>query len=234
MPIVYRGILLVTATGLPKVGDNGGDELGVRNADVVTYVENDVLWVAPTNSGSPQGTSVSPGSGCNLPVHRRPKGPPWNGSSTKAALRVWQLDTDVLTPKQLQYVADPHNLNHGFISPGVQMPLQTYRDYVHATANQWQLAPVPAVACATAEGASVNAEERAELVDATASGGDVERLVAELKSANSAGTGRAALVAELTAGVDRAGDEDAAEVLLTLLDRVAGFCGPHARIDLTE
>lgn len=71
-------------------------------------------------------------------------------------------------------------------------------------------------------------------MDATAPGGDVESLVAELRSANAAGTERAALIAELLAGVERAEDDDEAEVLRTVRDRVTGFCTPHARIDLTD
>ncbi|WP_329791109.1 hypothetical protein V1227_04100 [Lentzea sp. DG1S-22] len=70
-------------------------------------------------------------------------------------------------------------------------------------------------------------------MDATASGGDVESLVAELRSATVAGRGRAALIAELSAGVERA-DDDAAEVLRAVLDRVTGFCAPHARVDLAD
>ncbi|HUQ56252.1 hypothetical protein [Lentzea sp.] len=157
-----------------------------------------------------------------------------NGTNTKPALRVWQLDTTTLVPNELQYVADPVDLAHGSLSPAGQMPLQDHRGYVRSTANLWTIAPAPAQACVNVGGAPVNVEERAALVDATASGGDVEKLVAELKSANTAGTGRAALIAGLTAGVDRAEDDDAAEVLRTVLDRVTGFCGPHARIDLTD
>ncbi|WP_434447046.1 hypothetical protein [Lentzea sp. E54] len=234
MPLIYRGILLDQNTNLPVTGDAVGDQLGVRDDDVVTFLYNNVPWVSPTNAGTAQGTSVSPGTGCNLPAHRRPKGPPWNGTNNKPALRVWQLNTAALIPNELQYVADPLDLTHGFLSPAGQMPLQEYRDYVHSTANLWTIAATPAQACVTAEGAPVNVEERAALMDATASGGDVENLVAELKSANAAGTGRAALIAELTAGVDRAEDDDAAEVLRTVLDRVTGFCGAHARIDLTD
>ncbi|MET9224451.1 hypothetical protein [Lentzea sp. NPDC003310] len=235
MPLIYRGILLAPG-GLPVVGDAIGDELGVRNADVVTTLYNGVPWVAPTNAGAPQGTSVAPGSGCNLPPHRRPQGPPWNGTNNKAALRVWQLDTNQLVPNELQYVPDPALLTHGFLSPAGRMPLQEYRDYVHSTAPLWTIAPAPPQPCAGAgaEGVPVDVEERAALVDATASGGDVEALVAELRSANAAGTGRAALIAELTAGVERAEDDDAAEVLRTVLDRVTGFCSPHARVELTD
>lgn len=233
MPIVYRGILINSANQ-PVTGNEIGDQLGVRPGDVQLVGG----LVPPTVGGNPQGASVSPGSGCNLPAHRRPKGSPWNGTSNKKDLRVWQLDTSLLTPTELAYAADPADTSHGFLSPADAMALATFQGYVQGTANLWTLAPAPSTPCTTTvtttEEKGVDAAERAALVDATASGGDVELLVAELKSANAAGTSRSALIAELTAGVERAADDDAAEVLLTLLDRVTGFCSPHARIDLME
>jgi hypothetical protein len=237
MVLIYRGMLLDQAGApQPVVGDTAGDQLGVRDSDVAIVQQGGVPWVFPANAGAPQGMSVSPDSGCNLPAHRRPRGAPWNGTNTKPMLRVWQLDTNVLVANQLQYVPDPGNATHGYLSPAVPMPLQQYRAYVHATAPLWTIVPAPSQPCAGAEagGEPVDVEQRAALVDATASGGDVENLVAELRSANAAGTGRAALIAELTAGVERAEDDDAAEVLREVLDRVTGFCAPHARIDLTD
>ncbi len=234
MPLVFRGILLDNATGMPVTGDDNGNQLGVRSVDVVTFLDNGTPWVAPTNAGAAQGTSVSPTNGCNLPQHRRPRGTTWNGNNPKAGLEVWQFDSTLLVPDELTYVPDPRQLTHGFISPARRMPLEKYQDYVHSTSSMWAIVPPPAQACTNTVGAGVDRGERAALVDATASGGDVETLVAELRSANSAGTSRTDLIAELTAGVDRAANDDAAEVLLGVLDRVTGFCGPHARIDLEE
>ncbi|MFC7615748.1 hypothetical protein ACFQV2_21920 [Actinokineospora soli] len=170
--------------------------------------------------------------------HRRPKPPsPWNGTNNKTALRVWQMDTSQLVPAQLVYVPDPDDPKHGFLSPPIAMSLAEYRGYVHGTAPLWTQSTDPDPACVNlpVQGADVrDHEERAALVDATAAGGDVEVLVSELRSANASGVSRTTLIAELTAGVERAPDEAAADVLLELLDRVTGFCGPHARIDLAD
>ena len=234
MPIVFRGILLDAASGMPVIGNANGDQLGVRPADVTTYLNNGVPWVAPTNAGAPQGASVAPGNGCNLPRHRRPSNTTWNGTNNKAALRVWQVNTALFPVNELAYAADPHNPAHGFISPAGMMPLADFQGYVQSTANLWTVVAPPVPACANMAGAGVDGEERAALIDATASGGDVESLVAELRAANAAGTSRSDLIAELTSGVERATDDDAAEVLRDVLDRVTGFCGPHARIDLEE
>ena len=239
MTIIYRGILIDLNTNLPVLGDVIGDTLGVRVPDdVVTTQNNGVPWVSPTNAGLAQGTSVAPDTGCNLPPHRRPKPPSaWNGVNKKADLRIWRLDSAIFQQNQLAYVPDPDDPAHGFISPGVPMSLAAYRALVHGTAASWTLAPDPAPACTnvTLRGGGVSGEdERAALVDATAAGGDVEPLIVALRSANAAGVSRTSIIAELTAGVDRAPDDDSAEVLLGLLDRITGFCGPHARIHLSD
>ncbi|WP_438816909.1 hypothetical protein [Umezawaea beigongshangensis] len=233
MTLLYRGILPNAAGDGPLTGDDSGDKLGVRDADVTTYDEQGAPWVSPTNAGKPQGMSVSPDSGCNLPRWRRPAGQPWNGTNKKVL--VWQLDSDDLVPAQLSYVADPGNTGHGFISPGVAMSLSDYRDLVHATAALWTTVDAPPQPCPSTGGTVSANDERAARIDAVAAGAAVDRLVEELLAANAAGLSGDAVVAELEAGVDRAedaGQEDGAEVLRTLLDRVTGFCGPHARIDL--
>jgi hypothetical protein len=247
MPILYRGMLLDAETGCPRKGNRNGNELGVREADVVTYEKDGEPWVAPEHDGSPQGMSVSPDSGCRLPAHRRPAGPPWNGthrSRKGAEFRVWRIDPDVFGDR-LTYQPDPaHPRDHGFVSPAEAMPLERYRDLVQGTDGLWTPAPPPAPECAATSGEVPvsTSEDRVARIDAvatnagTADDSAVDALVAELRTANAAGLGRDAVIAELTAGADRAveaGNEDGAEALRTLLDRVHGFCGPHARIDLT-
>ncbi|WP_067461414.1 hypothetical protein [Actinomadura macra] len=79
------------------------------------------------------------------------------------------------------------------------------------------------------------AEGLPPVIDAVAAGEPPEELIALLRWANSAGVRRDTLIAEIEAGVTRAergGSEEGAAALRGLLDRITGFCGPNARIEL--
>lgn len=243
MPIVYRGMLLAAGGVGPQVGDNTGNQLGVRDTDVHTYIQGMVPWVDPDYNAAPQGVSVAPGSPCNLPSHRRPPGPPWNGTGNRNLI-VWELNTNTLVPANIAYAADPGNVNHGLITPGIAMTLAQYRTFVHGTAGNWQQAAAPVPACPAAAAAIDDAESESlvngpddlvELIDAAAGGADPSVLLERLQAANAQGVGASSIVSWLEAGVRRAeaaGDDDGAETLRTLLDRITGFSGPHARIEL--
>lgn len=247
MPTVYRGMFADASGQHPGVGNNSGNLLGIRtgvNADVRTELENGVPWVRPTYQGQPQGLSVNANDPCGLPAHRRPPGPPWNGTGS-ANLRIWSLNTTVLVPVQLGYVGAPVDgqPDHGLVNPGDFMPLAQYQGYIQGTQNSWALVAAPASPCPAAgdiepeeESAPMSrAKDLAEGIDATAAGDDPDALVERVKSANEAGTSAIAIVAALEAGVARAesaGQEEGAEALRGLLDRITGFCSPHARIEL--
>lgn len=247
MPVVYRGMKITGER--PVVADNDANALGVRSNpprnpyDVITYLQGQEPWVRPLDdAGEPQGMSVATGSGCNLPPFRRPPGAPWNGTSTVATLRMWQLDTATLVPAHLVLVPAPleDQPEHCVISPAVNMPLATYRGYLAGTVDAWALSPAPAVACAAvgAVGGSRVDTHLVRLADAVASGQGQghDELVAALVSANRGGLGRAEIVAGLEAATQRAsaaGDEDGAEAVREVLDRIYGYCAPAIRITLT-
>ncbi|WP_034610787.1 hypothetical protein [Cellulomonas sp. URHD0024] len=231
----------------PLVQDDNANALGVRvtppsaAADVVTYLQGGVPWVSPLDpAGDPQGISVAAGSGCNLPSHRRPRGAPWNGTGA-VGLQMWQLDTAVLVPAQLQAVPAPvpGQPQHEVISPAQLMSLALYRGYIAATAPSWQLSPAPVPACAAAADLTRGAPVDAHLVGlltGVAGGEDPTELVAALRAANEQGTSAAELVAGIEASVQRleeGGDDDGAEVLRGVLDRITGYCAPADRIVLT-
>jgi hypothetical protein len=247
MPYVYRGMKPNSTNTGPLVEDDNANALGVRVtppsqvADVVTYLQGEVPWVSPVDpDGNPQGISVALGSGCNLPPHRRPKGAPWNGTGA-AGLQMWRLDTGVLVPNQLQSVPAPvqGQPEHAVISPAQMMPLATYRGYIAATAASWQPAPAPDPACGTTtdliRGATVE-PHLSRLLTGVAGGDDPAELVSALRAANEQGTSATELVAGVEASVqelEQVGDEDGAEVLRSVLDRLTGYCAPADRIELT-
>jgi hypothetical protein len=244
MVIVYRGMKPDPDHGdQPMAADGNGNALGVRstgaNPDVVTYEQNRQDWVAPQHQGEPQGISVAVGSGCNLPRHRRPKGAPWNGTGA-AGLLVWQLDSATLTPSQLAAVAAPilpDQPDHYVVSPGQDMPLASYQGYVKGTVGHWTLAPDPDPACAIAslEGAAVE-PHLVQLAAGVAAGDDPAELVGAIVGAKRAGAGREDLIVGIESEVARAeaaGDDDGAERLRGVLDRLTGWCAPSSRIELT-
>lgn len=246
MPIVYRGMLKAVpgpAPSPPATGDVSGNTLGVRNADVVTHPANGQVCVNPTSpNGHPQGMSVAPGSGCNLPAWRRPSGAPWNGTG-RAGLVVYEIDTVNLVPVQLAYALDPGNNAHGFITvAAVDTPLATYRGWVAGTAGQWAQAPAPGGPCPPPPpeeeqmGSSPELEELAAVAASAAASGDPTELVTQLISRNRAGLSRESIVMRLQAQAqeaEAAGDDVGAETLRSALDRIAGWCAPDQRIDLT-
>lgn len=247
MAYVFRGMKPNVTNDGPLVEDNNANALGVRvkppapAADVETYLQAEVPWVRPLDSADqPQGISVAYTSGCNLPPHRRPKGAPWNGTGA-AGLLMWRLDTAVLVPEQLQDVAAPLDgqPQHAVISPAQLMPLATYRGYVAGTAGSWAPAPNPVPACAATtdlvSGATVD-PHLARLLTGVAGGDDPAELVAALRAANAQGTSATELVAGVEASVqelEQGGDEDGAEALRAVLDRITGYCAPADRILLT-
>jgi|GEM_PF-3218056 len=242
MALVYRGML--PDGGGPLVAANNANALGVRyppnpTTDIQTYLNGAAQWVNPvTPAGAPQGMSVATGSGCNLPPHRRPSGAPWNGSG-RAGLRMWQLDDSTLHPAQLTNTPAPTHAHphHAVIAPGEAMAVVTYIGDLDATVGNWSLAPDPAVACAAAvlgEGGTVHPEVD-RLATAVARGGDHAPLIEALLAANRAGTPGAQLIAGLDTRaqqLDQAGDDDGAEALRAVLDRLTGFCAPDQRVDL--
>ncbi|MDN5797894.1 MAG: hypothetical protein L0H79_19410 [Intrasporangium sp.] len=252
MPLVYRGMKPAVGVAGPLVADNNANALGVRTnppsnaADVVTYLQNEVPWVAPMAANPdpppdqvPQGISVASGSGCNLPPHRRPKGAPWNGTGA-AGLQMWQLDTATLVPQQLAARAAPlpGQPQHAVISPGQDMALATYRGYIAATAANWALAPNPDDPCPTTTataGAEPMEPNLPQLADSVGAGAPAADLVTALLEANARGVTATALVAGLEAAVqraDEAGNEEGAESLRNILDRITGYCAPPDRITL--
>lgn len=247
MPLVYRGMRPNVANNGPLVAENNANALGVRVtppaavADVETYLQGEVPWVSPLDgTGQPQGISVALLSGCNLPSHRRPQGPPWNGTGA-AGLQMWQLDSATLVPDQLQVVPAPlpGQPQHAVISPAQLMPLATYRGYIAATAPSWQLAPNPVPAClpgADLVGGATVEPHLVRLLGGVAGGDDPAELVAALRAANELGTSATELVAGVEASVqelEQGGDEDGAEMLRSVLDRLTGYCAPADRIELT-
>ena len=239
--IVYRGMFI--DAGHPQTGNDSGNKLGVRDVDVVTYEANEEPWVRPLNDGAPQGVSVSFGSPCNLPTHRRPPGPPWNGNGS-VNLHIWSIDTVIFTQDQLQYIEDPNPLmpNHGFIAPGEAMPLATYRGYVIGTANDWAAVPDPDPACPPL----VVGKDQMTIKAATELALEVERHASNrakntaaleqlMRKANAAGLDKKQILHLLTSAATRAekiGHDASAERLRTLCDRIVGFCGKHAIIPL--
>jgi hypothetical protein len=246
MPLIYRGMLPADGTDGPLVKDNNANALGVRvyppsnTPDVVTYDQDKVPWVDPVHSAAPQGISVASQSGCNLPAHRRPPGEPWNGTGHKK-LVMWQLDTSTLVPDQLAAVAAPlaDQPEHAVISPAVQMALATYRGYIAGTAGNWSKAPAPSTHCtatSVGRGAASMEPHLEQLADSVATGAGPIELITALVNANRRGVRAATLVAGLEAAVQRAedaGNDDGAEALRSLLDRITGYCAPSARIQLS-
>jgi hypothetical protein len=247
MPLVYRGMRPNLANNGPLLADNNANALGVRVtppapvADVDTYLQGGVPWTGPLDpAGQPQGISVAFLSGCNLPSHRRPPGPVWNGTGA-ATLQMWQLDTATLVPADLQAVAAalPGQPQHAVISPAQLMSLATYRGYIAATAPDWQLAPNPVPACAPGAdivGGTIVEPHLVRLLGGVAGGDDPTELVAALRAANERGTSGTELVAGVEASVrelEQGGDDDGAEVLRAVLDRITGYCAPKDRIQLT-
>ncbi|WP_347352671.1 hypothetical protein [Intrasporangium sp.] len=252
MPLVYRGMKPAQGVAGPLVADDNANALGVRTkppcnaADVVTYQQNEAPWVAPMAANPdpppdqvPQGISVAYGSGCNLPPHRRPKGAPWNGTGA-AGLQMWQLDTATLVPQQLADRAAPLDgqPQHAVIAPAQNMALATYRGYIAATAANWALAPAPASACpttTTSAGAESMEPRLQQLAESVGAGAPAAGLVTALLEANARGVTATTLVAGLEAAAARAeeaGNEDGAESLRSILDRITGYCAPAERIRL--
>jgi hypothetical protein len=239
MALVYRGMRPDAAGTGPLVANENGNALGVRAADIQTYLSGGVPWLNPVNSGgTAQGVSVATGSGCNLPSHRRPPGAPWNGTGT-AALRMWQLDDATLVPDQLANRAAPNpaHPDHAVIAPGQAMPVSTYTGYIAGTAAHWAQAPAPAVACAAAlvPGRSTVEPQLDRLVTAVAGGAEHAALIDALVVANRSGTPGEQLIADLDARaqqLDQDGDEDGAEAIRVVLDRLTGFCAPDQRVEL--
>ncbi|KGM13462.1 hypothetical protein N869_13775 [Cellulomonas bogoriensis 69B4 = DSM 16987] len=231
----------------PLAQDNNANALGVRvnsppaPSDVETYMQNEVPWVNPlTGDGSPQGVSVATGSGCNLPTHRRPKGAPWNGTGANGLL-MWELDDTVLVPAQLRVVAAPlpEQPEHAVISPAVAMSLHQYRQYIASTQLHWEQSAEPVPHCAPGAvlegGRAVHAHVDA-LVAAVAGGDDPGELIEALRAQNAAGTSAPQIVAHLEAAAvqaDSQGNDDGAEALRGVLDRISGYCAPAHRIVLT-
>lgn len=148
-PTVYRG-MAATAAGAPVVGDALGRQLGIRNADVDTYVANGEPWLNPlNNAGDPQGLSVATGSPCNLPPHRRPFGPPWGGTNHFVGLTVFEIDAAQLDPNLALVAAPlPNQPNHAVIGPAVAMSLANFRALIHNTQAQWNASAAPNPPCA--------------------------------------------------------------------------------------
>ncbi|PFG33351.1 hypothetical protein [Sanguibacter antarcticus] len=245
MPVVYRGMLPDVPPLAPLHEENNANALGVRvnppsmAPDVESYLENEEPWVNPVDqNGDPQGISVATGSGCNLPVHRRPRDAPWNGSG-RVGLLMWELDTMRLVPAHLALMPAPlpDQPHHAVIGPAVAMSLATYRGYIAATANDWAISPDPAVACAAALGGPVMMQTHLDRLSvAVATGADPADLVKALIEANASGLSAAEIVAGVQAQVlsaEHQGNSDGAESLREILDRVHGYCAPAYRIPLT-
>lgn len=254
MTTVYRGMWSVPNVDpiRPLVLAENANTLGVRStgaADVETFLQGQVKWVRPRGgggSGGWQGMSVSKAP-CNLPKHRRPKGAPWNGSGSdnggKNPMQMFQLDTDSLVPAQLVYHDDPVPTDdqHGLISPAQDMTLDNYQSYLAATVNHWSVAPAPDNPCSTTllsgreDGSMDMPAHLGPLLDQVSTGVDPTELVTALVEANEQGASAATLTSGIEAAVARAeeaGNEEGAEALREILDRITGYCAPAFRITL--
>jgi len=255
MPTVYRGMWSVPNQNPipPLILAENANALGVRStgnaADVETFLQGEVKWVRPRGGGGAggwQGMSVSKAA-CNLPRHRRPSGVPWNGTGNsnggRNPMQMFQLDTAVLVPAQLVYHDDPVDSDpeHCLISPAQDMTLDNYQSYLAATVGQWSVAPAPVNPCPPTLVAGredrpmVLPEHLPPLFDEVSNGADPAELVSALVEANGRGTSAATLtdgIERAVASAEAAGNEDGAEALREILDRITGYCAPAFRIEL--
>ncbi|WP_120501521.1 hypothetical protein [Roseovarius sp. EL26] len=240
-PIVYRG-MEANGAGQPVTGDALGRQLGIRNADVDTYMANEVEWLNPlNNAGVPQGLSVATVSPCNLPSFRRPFGPPWGGTSHVAGMTVFQIDTAQLDPQLVLRAAPlPGQPNHAIIGPNAAMTLANFRALIHATQAQWATTAAPNPPCAPPPPAPSSNEVTKmnnpihDFTNALAQMGGTQptpevELEGHIHAVNAAGHSQAQIMTlmDAVAGALEAADlADKADPIRTLQERIYG-AGPR-------
>lgn len=233
---LYRGMRLIPNSNPPQPvqGTAFANTEARVPQDVATYQQNEEPWVRPLEGGNPQGLSVAVGDGCNLPPNNRPKTPStWNGSAS-STMEVWTVDSTALGA-QLQYLLAEPPPNHGVIAPVAAMPLAQYQTALSAVA--WVRVPPPAAANAC-PGADVVPHDQLEsdvLAILGASPVDTAALESAILAANQSGVSRAEILATLTtvgSRLDDAGDEETSNHVWDMYDRITGFCGPHACLNL--
>lgn len=238
MPDVFRGMLKDNITNQPQTGNDSGNKLGVRPDEVVTYPHQGVPWVAPMNNGHPQGMSVTPNDGCDLPAHRRPKNSNWNGTGS-ASLKIWRVASAAL-PANLQYLPDPGNAKHGFVAPAADIVFSEYQANVQLTAPLWIEVAPPQQPCTNAAfrttGANVMAapsltRKIAHALTARSSADLVKHVLDENKNGASESEIVAAIEGEIVR-LEAISSDDDVELLRAILDRITGFCGEHLRLRL--
>jgi len=205
--------------------------------DVITYEQNEEKWVKPVvfkdGSEQPQGISVVTGNACNLPANNRPKGAPWNGSAS-STMGVWSISSNNLGT-DLQYVSAPIKdaPEHGVISPRQAMPLSQYQTALRGI--QWVAVPAPTQSCESGDVVASNRLELDVMALMEASPPDSSALDSVVLAANRSGIPKTAILHTLTVigqRFDESGQEERANHIWNLYDRIIGFCGPHARLDL--
>ena len=233
---LFRGMRLIPNSVPPQpVQGTAFANTEVRPQDVVTYKQNEQDWLNPQQpNGTPQGLSVSIGEGCNLPANNRPKSPStWNGAAS-STMEVWTVDSAALGA-ELQYLLAVPPPNHGVIAPIEAMPLAQYQTALTTVAWVRVPPPDPADAC---PGAGVVPHDQLEsdvLAVLGAPPVDTAALESAILAANQSGVSRSEILATLTtigSRLDDAGDEETSNHVWDLYDRIVGFCGPHACLNL--
>jgi hypothetical protein len=215
MPLLYRA-MTAHPDGMPVF---------VRStrglSDVAHIPTNDNGTVDP-NLG---GVSVSPGFPENLPRHRRP--PKHGGTGPDP---IWELTTEELPPSLAYRPDDQLPDTHGFIEPAEPMSIWDYENGLLTTRRLWRkteptpgVPREPAVDESTAK-KSITALDGAFQEPLTLLAlRDVVDL--ELKSQDGGAVYRRLEVfRETLRGADREADD---EVVLDVMDFLAGWCSPH-------
>lgn len=233
---LFRGMRIDQSTQRPVNGTAFANTQARVPQDVVTYEQNEQQWVQPLHNEKPQGLSVVTGDGCDLPANNRPKSPStWNGSAS-STMGIWTVDSAALGAR-LQYVSAPlpDAPNHGVIAPIEAMSLAQYQTALQTVA--WVAVPAPQAADAC-PGADLVPHDQLEADLVAVLGAapvDAAALDSAVLAANQGGASKAEILATLTrigSRLDDAGDEETSNHVWDLYDRITGFCGPHACLNL--
>ena len=134
MPRVYR--VMQEENGKPKLGSSA-TTLGVR---VPGDIEPDGNGnVHPGTGGMSVSPSLSALPAILVPKRLKDQVPAARGSDGH---RVWSLGEGVFVAAPvapgLVLRPDPHDRRHGFVEPGIIMPLESYREVIDDTRDSWK------------------------------------------------------------------------------------------------
>ena len=245
MPLVYRGMLPAVGVPGPLVADNNANALGLHvqppsNApDAVTHAGRSALGQAVDNNDDPQGISVALNRAATCLHTADPKGT--RGTAPVATGCSCGSSKPPLS-SQPNWRRWQRRCPASRITPSSALPKKTCRSRpIVATSpprrpiGTWRPRP-PSPASRPLESKEPRLEPHLEqLADSVDVDTEPTDLITALVNGNRRGISAQTLVAGLEAAAQRADDarnDDRAEALRDLLDRITGYCAHSARIQL--